>query len=113
MSVEALWSVEFFSNQEIFGSGVAVLETQRVLGGDSQYTYVGEYDVQNNSFNARITVRHYSGEPFSVFGNREEFNLILSGAPEQQTFEVNGYIEGEPQNEINIRLTRRAELPNP
>ena len=52
MSVEALYSVEFVSNQRIVGTGVAVLETQRILGGDSQYTYVGEYKVENGAFSA-------------------------------------------------------------
>lgn len=41
--IEALWSVEFMSNLQGAGAGVAVFETGRVLGGDAGYTYVGKY----------------------------------------------------------------------
>lgn len=37
--LEALWSVEFVSNTDGEGAGVAVLETGRILGGDGQYYY--------------------------------------------------------------------------
>ena len=33
--LEALWSVEFVSNVNDSGAGVVVLETGRILGGDS------------------------------------------------------------------------------
>jgi hypothetical protein len=36
---------------------------------------------------------------------------LLSGQPAEQIFDAVGHIEGEPQNRIVIRLTRRAELP--
>lgn len=111
MSIEALWSVQFISNQNIVGSGVAVFETQRVLGGDAQYTYIGEYSAENNTFNARVVVSLYGNNPFSVFGNRSQFTLLLSGQQAEQTFDAVGHIEGEPQSKIVIRLTRRAELP--
>jgi len=111
MSVEALWSVEFISSNKIFGSGVAVLETEKVLGGDAQYTYVGDYKVVNDTFFAHIAVSHYAGATFSAFGNRKQFNLVLSGTPADRTIDAEGHIEGEPQNKILIRLTRRAELP--
>jgi hypothetical protein len=111
MSIEALWSVEFISNHNIVGSGVAVLETQRILGGDAQYTYMGEYRVENSTFHARIVVSMYGNNAFSVFGDRRQFTLLLSGQPAEQIFDAVGHIEGEPQNRIVIRLTRRAELP--
>jgi hypothetical protein len=112
MSVEALWSLEFFSSQNIEGTGVAVLETNRVLGGDAQYTYVGEYSVENNSFTARILISLYGNNPYSAFGyRRDPFWLIVSGQHGNQEFEARGYIEGEPEKTIRIYLTRRAELP--
>ena len=112
MSVEALWSVEFVSNQRIVGTGVAVLETQRILGGDSQYTYVGEYKVENGAFSASVLVSLFGNNPFSVFGTRRKFRLLLSGRIAEQRFDAEGHIEGEPQNIILIRLHRRAELPS-
>ena len=65
----------------------------------------------NDTFSAHIAVTHYAGATFSAFGDRKQFRLVLSGTPADRAFDAEGYIEGEPQNEIFIRLTRRAELP--
>lgn len=66
--LEALWSVEFVSNVNRFGSGVAVLESGRVLGGDAQYFYIGSYSVENGTATATVSITHYSGPPISVLG---------------------------------------------
>ncbi len=113
--LEALWSVEFVSSVQGFGAGVVVLETQRILGGDAQYYYVGNYELANGKVKANIKVTHYSGSAISVFGpmigSMKEFNLILEGEPHQETFELHGYVKEIPSLEIGTRLTRRAELP--
>ncbi len=109
--IEALWSVQFGSNLNDFGAGCVVLETGRVLGGDSGYYYVGSYKVENDVIAARIKVTHYSGELNSIFGNVREFELQVTGKPERNIFVLNGHVEGHPELKISIRLTRRAELP--
>ena len=110
--LEALWSVEFLSNLQGFGAGVAVLETGRVLGGDSQYTYIGSYSTNPSGIlNSTVKVSHYFGPPHSIFGAAKEFNLILSGTPAHSSFEMRGHVENNPQLQITIRFTRRAELP--
>ena len=109
--LEALWSVEFSSNVQGVGAGVAVLETGRVLGGDSQYFYVGSYKVHNDQIQAQLTVTHYAGAPSSIFGTAKQFTLQLTGAPARDRFELHGHVLESPNLKITIRLTRRAELP--
>ena len=109
--LEALWSVEFVSNTGVFGAGVVVFETGRLFGGDSQYYYVGNYQVKDSKVSATISVNHYSGAPNSVFGARERFSIVVSGDIEDRVMEIYGHLEEEPEMEIAIRLTRRAELP--
>lgn len=109
--LEALWSVEFVSSLQDFGAGVAVLETGRILGGDAGYYYVGSYKGENGVVQADITVTHYNGEPNSVFGPRKQFNLRLTGKPQEQVMGFHGYVVEDPDSRIAIRLTRRAELP--
>lgn len=109
--LEALWSVEFVSNVQGTGAGVAVLETGRVLGGDGQYFYVGSYKVQNGQVQSQLKVTHYAGQPSSIFGPAKEFNLQLTGTPNDLSFELHGHVVETPSLKIGIRLTRRAELP--
>ncbi len=77
--LEALWSVEFVSNVQETGAGVALLETGRVLGGDSSYFYVGTYSMDKSDVQASLRVTHYAGPPNSIFGNAREFTLGASG----------------------------------
>lgn len=109
--LEALWSVEFVSNSQGVGAGVAVIENGKVLGGDAQYIYVGECKVENGTAHATVKVTHYFGQPHSVFGTAKQFTLSLSGALAQTTFDMSGYVVENPQQKILIRFTRRAELP--
>ena len=109
--LEALWSIEFFSGTGGFGSGVVVLETGRVLGGDAQYFYIGSYVVDNHKINATVKITHYAGQPITVFGQASEVTINLTGTPAPDSFEVIGSVAGIPQENIRIRFTRRAELP--
>lgn len=109
--IEALWSVEFASNINIFGTGVVVFETGRIFGGDAQYYYTGKYEIKNGLLVGNLNVTHYGGEPWSVFGNNSNFSLNLSGQPNDPTFEVTGTLVEDPSKNILIRLTKRAELP--
>lgn len=109
--LEALWSVEFVSDAGFTGAGVAVFETERILGGDNRYTYVGWYKVVGGIMQAEIEVKHYSGDPQSVFGTDRQFSLSLTGKPEYDAFQVFGNRVEAPDRRIAIQLTRRAELP--
>jgi hypothetical protein len=109
--LEALWSVEFRSNLNIFGSGVVIFETDRIFGGDAQYYFTGKYEVKNCTLTGELDVVNYSGEPWSVFGTLLEFSLRLYGIPKQNTFDIEGTLNQDPSKKIQIRLTKRAELP--
>lgn len=109
--LEALWSVEFISNAQFNGAGVVVLETGRAFGGDSQYYYVGDYKMHHDKTQVSLRVKHYSGQPSSIFGTLKEFNVKLEGIPARDTFTMEGYLVENPALKMIIRLTRRAELP--
>lgn len=109
--IEALWSVEFVSNLNVFGSGVVIFETGRIFGGDAQYYYTGTYEMKNGALIGDLDVVHYSGNPWSVFGTLNKFSLRVSGRPKEKTFDVEGSLNQDPSKKILIRLTKRAELP--
>ena len=108
---EALWSVEFVSNVQGVGAGVAVFETGRIFGGDSNYFYLGEYRAKDGQIGAEIAVTHYAGPPSSVFGTLKRFNLKLTGNDTYPVMEVRGNVVENSALQIGIRLTWRADLP--
>ena len=113
--LEALWSIEFISNMDSLGTGVAVLETGRILGGDSTFMYVGNYRVDNGRINAEIKVTKYSNAinlP-SIFGELQEFNVKVSGKVDRETIILSGHELSNSSMKVDIKATRRVELPNP
>ncbi len=109
--LEALWSVEFSSNLQIFGAGVVIFETNRVFGGDGQYYYLGSYEVKNGVMEAELEITHYSGEPYSIFGTVKNFKIMISGKLGEPVIEAQGYLVDAPDKIILLKLTKRAELP--
>lgn len=109
--LEALWSVEFESNLGRLGTGVAVFETGRILGGDAHYLYVGSYDNEHGKTKANVRVTLYAGPPNSIFGSLKEYHLILEGEAKHDVFDLRGHLKEEPNRKIKVELTRRAELP--
>ena|SRR5437879_1994501 len=72
MSIEALWTIKFEGTPAVVtgnrGGGVVVLETQRVLGGDSGTYYVGTYSLVNGQFKFKVHVGVHDASVGSVFG---------------------------------------------
>lgn len=111
--IEALYGVEFASNLNDSGFGVAVLETGRILGGDSSFVFTGSYETNNGTITANIKCTNDRKLLQSIFGDIDEFNLVVSGTPDQdhKEFILQGHMVENPAMKIGIKLTRRAELP--
>lgn len=118
MSIEALWSVTFVSTSGQLlnaGNGVVVLETGRVLGGDSAFTYIGSYtfNPKTEQIDAEIRVRKYGQTDMqSVFGPMSDFHLVLSStANTHNAIRFEGHVKEQPSLKIVIAAQRQAELP--
>lgn len=109
--IEALYGVEFVSNMNDGGYGVAVLETGRILGGDSSFVFVGDYEVKNGKVHAKVKCTNDREMLQSIFGDIKEFTLQLEGVPDEKEFILQGHMLENSNMKIGVKLTRRAELP--
>ena len=117
--VEGLWSVEFTradggAEDDDQGSGVVVLETQRVLGGDYGYTYIGNYEVAGGMMTVDVQITPFINEAASVFAGVEPgdpYDLQLSGHATDNEIQLAGHLKNDPSQQISINLIKRAELP--
>ena len=109
MSVEALW-VLGFGNDIDYGSGVVVLETNRIFGGDSSFYWTGTYEVSNGRIKGTINVdRHSSGQP-SIVGP-DAYTMNIEGPVSEKEIELSCTINGQDRPALIAILTRTAELP--
>ncbi len=110
MKIDGLWTIDFISTLHLVGSGVAVLNDKRLLGGDEGYYYSGHYDTENGQFSGTIAVTRYNPKSLSVFGNIEQFTLKLEGKVQDYQIEGTAWMENNPDRKIRILGKKKQEL---
>jgi hypothetical protein len=91
--------------------GVAVIETGRILGGDSGYAYVGTVDASGQHVSDRIRSIRHNRAVESVYGRDEdEFELSFKGMSlSHERIEGELHRPGFPSG--RFVFTRLVELP--
>ena len=73
--IEGLYVVEFGDvaiggqTYTYWNGGVAVLETNRIFGGDSGYYYVGNYTIKDGQFEATVKIVKHNPTWEDAFGS--------------------------------------------
>jgi hypothetical protein len=109
--IEAMWSVRFVTNQNIGGNGVLVIENGKIFGGDSSYTYIGNFEIHDGRIKSNIKVSKYADTVgiISVVGS-DNYVLALSGKIDRDEMILSGNPSSNPQIDVVVKLTRIAEL---
>jgi hypothetical protein len=119
MSVEGLWWFQTTSVQNpgaFQWGGIVVLETGRVLGGDSVFSFVGDYEVSGTEFRAKVRSKQWNSdvEVENVFGMKGpgiDYMVDVFGVRE------NGFMAGHispvdvPDFKLPIRMVFIEKLP--
>jgi len=108
--VDGLWTVEFSSTLDLFGSGVLVLCNKRILGGDAGYYYSGEYDVKNNTIHGKVDVIRFDEKSISVVGDLDQFCLTFTGELSDDEFSGVAQVSNKPGLTINMWCRRKESL---
>jgi hypothetical protein len=108
--MNGLWTVEFGSSAGIFGTGVAVFQDGRILGGDGQYFYVGDFEIDGKRLTATLKVAPFVPGARSVFATvGQTLMLRLVGELTSESSAIaQGYPEGKPELKFGAKLTKRA-----
>jgi len=111
MTIEGIWTGEVYGPFGWENRGVFLLENGRIVGGDNRQYSIGTYTQDGDNLTAELMV-HYYGPPRTVFGEaKEEFTTVITGTREDD--EIIGTIcrADKPQFDLQMRLTKRLELP--
>ena len=114
-SVEALWAVHFGDAYALGqpNGGVAMLETSRIFGGDSQFYYVGKYEISGEKLIAQVRITHFSGPNMTAFGVplTQPLELKLEGRREDDMINGQMWSISQPNMRLPISLRRLEDLP--
>ncbi|MGP9466709.1 GrlR family regulatory protein [Halomonas sp. TP35] len=98
-----LYVVSFRSQVAEGSGGVVTVKDGSVNGGDLGYVYQGHIRQEDGkNVTATIEVNRYNNNSRSIFGQATNFNLLLQGTAEQESFSINGNVEGQPAQKIQI-----------
>lgn len=108
--IEALWTLKFglYGVQE--GAGIMVLDAGRIVGGDSGFSFVGTYTIQDEKLTAKVHVKRHSRFSVNIL-EIDEFDLVITGVAESKQLRLLGEIVGQPGAVVQILATRDCELP--
>jgi len=113
--IEGLWTIKFVSNMQSAGAGVIVIAKDKILGGDTQYMYVGSISIVNDIVNADVHVKIHERIPGgqSIFGPLadDDFDLILTGKLGAKEMVLTGRLKEKADAAITILCSKVAELP--
>lgn len=93
------------------GTGIVHLANGRISGGDSFFTYIGSYEVDDDKFTAALkTVRHAEGPP-TLFG-LDEVEVELAGSFKGRMASCAGTARQAPELPFQATLIA-CEEPSP
>ena len=112
MAVDGIWTGEIYGPFGWENRGVFVMENGRILGGDNRQYTAGTYELSGHEFAAELSI-HYYGPPRAVFGeSREQFDSRIVGTLKDGVIEGTVGRPDRPQFDLQIRLSKRMELPH-
>jgi hypothetical protein len=110
MQSKSLWTVELLTDPPTPGAGVVIFEPDKVYGGDSDYYYVGKYDVKDGIMKGRVDVTNHTGHPNALFGDAKEFSLDFEGRADSKEINLKGHLINNPELQINVHCIHLKNL---
>ena len=111
MGAGEIWTIESDVEDGRRHSGIVVLSSGKLAGGDGQYLYVGRYRLHDGRMAAKIKVTHYKGEAYSVF-KRWENNFPVRFVGRRQGDVIQGeMLHGDvPRLKLPARMVWRGSI---
>src|SRR5277367_711956 len=106
---DGLWIVQFHRPPGV-GGGVAVFTKGQILGGDSGYTYVGTYEVNDNLLQGKVLVKNFDSAVPNVLGIPGDFELVLDAKVQGNEMSGTGALVKMPDSKIVVKLKKRVDL---
>lgn len=118
MSVEGFYRIEILVPGWV-GTGMTVLDSQNIYGGDSAFMWRGIYRVQNGTIAAAVEVRQYAASPSgNIFGTMDgAYRSDITGTLPQGPFMPGMHISGVVASDIPgtatlpIKIVKVCDLP--
>jgi len=111
MTIEGIWTSEIYGPFGWDSHGIILMENGRIIGGGNRHYSTGTYSLSGKEVKAELLVNYY-GPPRTMFGEaKEEFTTQIVGTWKDPVIEGTIHRVDRPQFDLQIRLTKRMDLP--
>lgn len=101
---DGIYKITFTASSGDMGDGIVVVKGGSINGADHGFLYLGTIEHAEGRFRARLTVRRWDPNAYSVFGPVDEFVLEFSGNDvAEDKFEAQGEVPGRPFDRLGVR----------
>jgi hypothetical protein len=108
--IEGFWIVQF-EGMRGNGGGVLVLLKGQVFGGDNGYLYKGDYETDNRTVTAQVSVHQFLPGVPSVLGVDGNVELLLKGNVTGEVITAKASVANQELPGLVVKLTRVSGLP--
>ncbi len=106
--MEGLWIANFTAGAA-HGSGIVIMRSGEVMGGDLAHTYQGSWQEDGSSLNARVRVEPWTSRDEAQAEAREEpMMLTLKGSCTDKSATLVGHPDEKPDLVISVEMKRAA-----
>lgn len=103
--MNGFWTASFNTPMGL-GYGVAFFTDTQVFGGDSAFTYVGNYESDSSIVTAQLQVNPFNNSMGSVFGSNQAFTLTITGKVQAGQLKGQGSASHAPGIPFEVTLTK-------
>jgi len=112
MPLSGIWTAEVYGPFGWENRGIFVIEKHRIIGGDNRHYSMGRCTIDGKQMTASLSV-HYYGPPRTQFGEvSEQFDTEIFGTVKGELIDGTIRRPDKPQFDLQIRLTKRMDMPN-
>ena len=110
MSIDGIWTLEFYGAFGWESAGVLILEKGRALGGGNNHYSRGTYTLANDTVLITVEV-DYFGTPRTMFGERETIFTVAFQGTRQEAM-ITGSISRPDKSILPLpfRLSKKADV---
>lgn len=111
MPLSGVWTAEVYGPFGWENRGIFVIERDRIIGGDNRHYSMGRCQLDGSRVTASLGI-HYYGPPRTQFGEAsEQFTTEIVGELADAIIEGTIRRPDRPQFDLQIRMTKRMEIP--
>lgn len=113
-TIDGIWKAQFIGvidkREQGIGSGVAIFDKGRLLGGNDTFYYDGFFDVKGDAISGEVEIKKHTQNDQSVFGLNDYTVIFSAEIEDPQNLFLSAHVDKCPDFTLSVRLVKLKDL---